>query len=67
MAKIKKKTHKGTAKRIKVTWTGKLMFKKCGTRHLLIKKRKSPRRDKYGRVLDKSEYRKIKDLLPYAA
>ncbi len=34
----KNKTHKGTAKRIKVTGGGKLMREKAGKRHLLEKK-----------------------------
>jgi large subunit ribosomal protein L35 len=34
----KNKTHNGTAKRIKVTGSGKLMHQRCGTRHKLEKK-----------------------------
>ena len=38
----KKKTHKGAAKRFKVTANGKMMHKKIGASHLLSKK--SPKR-----------------------
>jgi large subunit ribosomal protein L35 len=34
----KMKTHKATAKRVKVTATGKIMHKPCGASHLLSKK-----------------------------
>ena len=34
----KNKTHNGTAKRIKVTGTGKLTHQRCGMRHKLEKK-----------------------------
>ena len=66
MAKAKLKTHKGTAKRIKITGSGKLKFKKCGTRHLLATKGKSPRRDRYGRLVHESDVKKLKNLLPYS-
>ncbi len=38
----KKKTHKGTAKRFKITKSGKVMHKKMGASHILEKK--SPKR-----------------------
>jgi large subunit ribosomal protein L35 len=34
----KNKTHRGTAKRVKVTATGKLLRQRAGKRHLLEKK-----------------------------
>ena len=40
----KKKTHKGLAKRIKVTATGKLLHRSPGKAHLLGKKGRSRRR-----------------------
>jgi large subunit ribosomal protein L35 len=40
----KMKTHKGTAKRIKVTSTGKLMRRRAFGTHLLAKKSKSRKR-----------------------
>lgn len=67
MAKAKLKTHKGMAKRVKVTWTGKLKFKKCGTRHLIASKWKSARRDRYGRLIKQADVKKVKILIPYAA
>jgi large subunit ribosomal protein L35 len=36
--KLKKKTHKGLAKRVKVTATGKLLHRRSGKAHLLSKK-----------------------------
>ena len=35
---MKVKTHKGTAKRIKITKTGKLIHKKAGRSHLRVRK-----------------------------
>ena len=67
MANAKSKTHKGMAKRIKVTGSGKFKFKKAGTRHLLSNKKKAQRRDKYGKVITAADYRKVKNLLPYAS
>ncbi len=40
----KMKTHKATAKRLKVTGTGKLMHKQSGTGHILIKKSRKRKR-----------------------
>ncbi len=40
----KLKTHKGTAKRVKVTKTGKLMRRRAFGNHLLSKKSKSRKR-----------------------
>lgn len=40
----KMKTHKATAKRFKITGTGKLMRRKQGSRHLRRKKTKRVRR-----------------------
>jgi len=34
MPSVKMKTHKGTKKRFKVTSTGKVMHKRCGSSHL---------------------------------
>jgi large subunit ribosomal protein L35 len=44
----KGKTHKGIAKRIKVTGTGKLKHHKCGKSHLLSVKSGSARRKMRG-------------------
>jgi large subunit ribosomal protein L35 len=40
----KMKTHKGVAKRVKVTATGKVMLRRAGRRHLLSKKAAKRRR-----------------------
>ncbi len=66
--KYKLKTHKSTAKRFKVTATGKVMRTKGGKSHL--RRRKSSR---VKRQLDrmqsvsKSDVRRVKTLAPYLA
>jgi len=40
----KMKTHKGVAKRVKITATGKVMFRRSGRRHLLSSKSAKRRR-----------------------
>lgn len=42
--KLKKKTHKGLAKRVKVTATGKVLHRRGGKSHLLSKKSSRRRR-----------------------
>ena len=42
--KLKKKTHKGLAKRVKVTATGKVLHRRGGKSHLLSKKSSKHRR-----------------------
>jgi len=42
--KVKNKTHKGIAKRIKITGTGKVMIGKPGRRHLALSKTAKRRR-----------------------
>ena len=60
----KKKTHKGLAKRIKVTATGKLLHRQSGKAHLLGKKT-SKRRRRLGRdkQLSAGEERIVRRLL----
>lgn len=60
----KKKTHKGLAKRIKVTGTGKLLHRRSGKAHLLGKKG-SRRRRRLGRPkeLAAGETRIVRRLL----
>lgn len=67
MANTKTKTHKWMSKRIKITASGKLKFKKTGTRHLRVKKWKSTRKDRYGRLVHVTDVKKVKNLLPYSA
>ncbi len=38
MAKLKVKTNRSVAKRFKITGSGKILHKKSGKRHLLVKK-----------------------------
>lgn len=67
MANKKTKTHKWTAKRIKVTASGLFKFKKTWTRHLRVRKWKSTRKDRYGRLVHLSDVKTVKNLLPYSS
>jgi large subunit ribosomal protein L35 len=65
----KLKTHRGTAKRVKVTGTGKFVRERqfSGCSHILTKK--SPKRVRKFRkqvVVDKTDVRKLRVHLPYA-
>ena len=65
----KLKTHRGTAKRVKVTGTGKFVRERqfSGCSHILTKK--SPKRVRKFRkqvVVDKTDVLKLKVHLPYA-
>jgi large subunit ribosomal protein L35 len=60
------KTHKGAAKRFKVTGSGKIKRAKAYKSHILTKK--SPKRKKNlakSTLVDQSDIRRIKSLLPY--
>jgi len=65
--KFKLKTHKATAKRFKVTGSGKVMRTKGGKSHL--RRRKSARvKRKFDRMLElsnSSEVKRVKKLAPY--
>ena len=63
----KMKTKRAAAKRFKVTGTGKLVRNKAYKSHILTKK--SPKRKRNLRkatVLDQSNVRNMKKVLPYA-
>lgn len=64
--KYKLKTHKSTAKRFKVTGTGKVMRTKGGKSHL---RRRTPARTKakFSRMIEvsKSEVKRVTTLAPY--
>jgi large subunit ribosomal protein L35 len=62
----KMKTHKATAKRFKVTATGKLMRGKIGKSHLRRRKTKRVRRpfDEYLVVTDRASVRRVRRLAP---
>jgi large subunit ribosomal protein L35 len=62
----KMKTRKSAAKRYKVTASGKVKYKKQGTRHILTKKSAKRKRNlRHPDVVDKVEVPRIKKLLPY--
>ena len=65
MPKIK--THKATAKRFRVTSSGKIMRTKCGKSHLRRKKAKRVKRhfDKVLEVIDPSGVRRVRRLAPH--
>ena len=62
----KMKTHKSTAKRFKVTGTGKLMRTKIGKSHLRRNKSKRTRRlfDEYMEVTHSASIKRVKRLAP---
>ncbi len=64
MPKIK--THRGAAKRFKITGTGKIKRKKAYKSHLLTgKSSKRTRRLRQSGLIEKANYANIKRLLPY--
>jgi large subunit ribosomal protein L35 len=63
----KLKTHRGANKRLKVTATGKIKRSKAFGRHILTKKSSKRKRGlKQATYVVKSEFKKAKELLPYA-
>jgi large subunit ribosomal protein L35 len=65
--KQKLKTHKGAAKRFKVTGTGKIKRRHAFARHILTKKT-SGRKRKLGNatILSDADVKSVRDMLPYA-
>ncbi len=62
----KMKTQKSAAKRYRVTGNGKVKYKKQGLRHILTKKNTKRKRNlRHAGMLDKSEVKKVKRLLPH--
>ncbi len=62
----KLKTHRGAAKRFKITGTGKIKRFKANKSHLLTgKPSKRTRRLRKAALVDKTEVKKIKTMLPY--
>lgn len=62
----KMKTHRGAAKRFKITGTGKIKRNKAYKSHLLTgKSSKRTRRLRKGGLIGKANYGNIKRLLPY--
>jgi large subunit ribosomal protein L35 len=63
----KVKTHRGAAKRFRVTATGKIKRSQAYKRHILTKKTTSRKRHLDQEVLvSKGDFRRIHKLLPYA-
>lgn len=66
MAKIK--THRGAAKRFKVTGKGKIKRACMNKNHILNKKdRKRKRNLRHGAYVSKANEKAIKKLIPYAS
>lgn len=64
--KVKAKTHKGAAKRFKVTGTGKVMRNTQGKRHLLEHKSPARKRRLAGaREVSASDMKRVKNMLPH--
>ncbi|HIB54833.1 MAG TPA: 50S ribosomal protein L35 [Nitrospirales bacterium] len=65
MARLKLKTHRGTAKRIKVTATGKYIRRRAKLRHILTTKSRDQKRNLKGPAkVDASVTRMMGRLLP---
>ncbi|MBV6433103.1 MAG: 50S ribosomal protein L35 [Bryobacteraceae bacterium] len=63
----KMKTHKGAAKRFKVTGSGKLTRRHSFARHILTSKGSArKRRLAQGVVMDPADQPKVKVMLPYS-
>ena len=64
----KMKTHRGAAKRVKKTGTGKLKRMRANKSHILTKKtRKRKRRLRQADMVAKSDAKKLDKILPYGA
>lgn len=62
----KLKTSRAAAKRFKVTGTGKLMRMKAGKQHILTKKSTKTKRNlRKATVIDKTNEKNMKKILPY--
>jgi large subunit ribosomal protein L35 len=65
--KLKLKTHRGAAKRFKVTATGKILRMHSGKRHLLGSKAPGRMRKlKKLTLVSKADIAAVKQMLPYA-
>jgi large subunit ribosomal protein L35 len=63
----KLKTHRGAAKRLRVTASGKIKRSKAFGSHLLTKKSSKRKRNlKKATYVVKSEFKKMKEMLPYS-
>lgn len=67
MSKTKLKTHRGAAKRFKMTGSGKIVRSKAFGNHLLTKKTSKRKRAlKQGALVSKADERNVKRLIPFA-
>ena len=63
----KMKTHRGAAKRFGLTGTGKVKRKKAFASHILTKKTSKKKRGlRKSAIMDKTNVKSIKKLIPYA-
>lgn len=66
MPKIK--THRGSAKRFKITAGGKIKRAHCNKNHILNKKdRKRKRNLRQAAFVDKTQEKTVKQMIPYAS
>ena len=66
-ARTKLKTHRGAAKRFKVTATGKIKRAKAYKSHILTKKSTHRKRKlRKGGLVSDSDHASVKDMLPYS-
>lgn len=66
MAKQKMKTKRAAAKRFKVTGTGKLVRNRANKSHILTKKtRKRKRRLRKATLVDETNVKTMKKIMPY--
>lgn len=66
MGKTKLKTHRGAAKRFKITGSGKIVRAKASGNHLLTKKSSRRKRLlKQDALVHKTDERNVKRLIPY--
>ena len=64
----KMKTHRGAAKRVKVTGTGKLKRMRSNKSHILTKKTtKRKRRLRQSSLVSKADEKKLNKILPYGS
>jgi len=63
MKKVKTKTHKWAAKRLKVTKNKKVISQKAGNNHLMTNKGKTCKKSPYGKQLAKQFAKKMRILI----
>ncbi len=62
----KMKTHRGAAKRFKVSGSGKVKRRKAYKSHILTKKSAKRKRNlRQGTLVSDGDYKRIKTLIPY--